>query len=231
MSQQQRPSEQRQPLSGLSPVTQVAQCLVAVIAARDGKLAMVLGGHDRWRAAGGYTFLPLELPGMTLPAGARPASQSTALARRALGCEAWVVSSAGTYGPSERHRIDRLDIGEQPAPLIRVDRFEPLEESADGGGPHLGRVLAQTYLAEFQGDPHAAQGTAGLLFLPCGALRQAVRGMPLRDLVALKGVEVILPNDPEDAAPENALAYISGEYGERHLLRAIAKYGPEILEG
>lgn len=230
MSEQHHDFEQHARLPGIAPITQVTQHLVAIVAAREYKLAMVLGGPARWRTESAYTFLPLELPGAALPLGTRPASQGTAIARRALGCEAWVVSSPGTYGPSEQHRADRIDTAERPVPLVRVERLAPVEDGA-GLAPRLGRVLVRIYLTEFQGDPRPAPGTAGLLFLPLEALRQAVRGMPLGDLLALKGVECVTSALPEGTLPENALVYVSGEYGERHLLRATAKYGPEILEG
>lgn len=231
MSEQHHDFEQHLRLPGRTPITAVTQHLVAIIAMREGKLAMALGGPTRWRTESGYTFLPLEVPGASMPMGTQPASHIAALAQRALGCEARVISSPGTYGPSERHRADRLDNSERPAPLIRVERLAPLEADGRESEAGLGRVLVRAYLVEFQGDPRPAPGTAALLFLPVRALRQTVGGMPLDDLLALKGVECIASAPPEGTMPANALVYVSGEYGERHLLRATAKYGPAILEG
>lgn len=230
MSEQQN-AEQHAPHLPLAPITQAAQDLVGIVAVRDYKVAMLLGGRNRWRTEGGYTFLPLELPGSAIPPDATPTSQATALARRALGCEAWLRSNGCSYGPSERHRIDHLETDEKPAPLVRVERLAPVESDDDADIPHLGRVLVRAYLVEFQGDPQPPPEAAGLLLLPLAALRQTIRGMPLADLLALKGVEFVTLTGNDETLPANALVYVSGEYGERHLLRAVAKYGPEILEG
>lgn len=214
---------------------QTAQDLVGVVAASDYRVLMVLGGRDRWRVAGGYTFLPLELPGGICPAGMDPANYAPDLARRWLGCEARVIACPASYGPSAKHRIDRLPMTEQPAPLLQVARLAPPAEDAnaaeEGTMPHLGQMLVRTYLVRIEGEPRPAPESAGLLALPLAALRQAVRGMPLADLLALPKVGYVPPEHADGANPANALVYVTGEYGERHLLRAVAKYGSEVLEG
>jgi hypothetical protein len=69
----------------------------------------------------------------------------------------------------------------------------------------------------------------GLLWLGPGALRAAVRGMPLADLLAMRSVEY--EPSKQDTPPDDMLVFVPSEYGERYLLRVAAKYGPEAVFG
>jgi hypothetical protein len=51
--------------------------------------------------------------------------------------------------------------------------------------------------------------------------------MPISDLFATS--DAAWQPSASAALPGDALAYVPGDYGERYLLRVVAKYGPEAL--
>ncbi|MGZ3716069.1 MAG: hypothetical protein ACXVA4_11675, partial [Ktedonobacterales bacterium] len=70
-------------------------------------------------------------------------------------------------------------------------------------------------------------GTAGLLWLAPRALRVALLGVPLADLLAQPSVE--WQAAPHVSLPDDVFIFVPADYGERHLLRIAAKYGPSKL--
>jgi hypothetical protein len=139
------------------------------------------------------------------------------------------VASTHLYGPSEAHAIDRLDAGleESPLPLLRLDRVLPLET---GEGSGFRRVRVHAYLAALAGDAQPQAGTTGILWAAPQAVRAAMRGLPMGELLARADVRWQAYEPVR--LPEDALAYMPGDYGERQLLRMVAKYGPEpLLQG
>lgn len=221
--------------------TRPPQRLVGLAAARQGKLALVLAGPAHWHDTSAYTFMPAAIPGSPLDAAGLGATLDT-LAHRAFGCPVHIVSSRCVYGPSAAHAIDRLqrEPSESPAPLLRLERGTPLEAGDDVPPepleplepPVLRRVELRTYLARLEGEPAASGGPreaagAGILWIAPAALRAVMRGMPLADALALPGVA--WQPAPAVTLPDEPFVYVPGDYGERHLVRIAAKYGPEAL--
>lgn len=201
------------------------QRLVSLAVARDGRLALAVAGSDRWRESQGYVFMPAELPGATLD-GPDLDPALAALALRVFGRPARVQSSRHIYGPSAAHAIDRLAPmpDERTVPLLRLERGTPLDT---GGTVGLRRVELRCYLGRLEGDPAPAPEIAGILWTAPAALRSAMRGLPFADLLALRGIE--WQPRADHALPDDAFVYVPGEYGERHLVRIAAKYGPAAL--
>ncbi|HEX6796222.1 MAG TPA: hypothetical protein VF116_00760 [Ktedonobacterales bacterium] len=211
--------------------------LLALAIARTGRLALLAGGRSRWHTNAGYTFVPLELPGCVQEPGTLPHTTADGLGRRTLGRAARLIASRQLYGPSEVHRIDRLptQLGDEPLPLLRLEREAPLHVAAT---PTLRRVIVTVYRARLIGPPALTEaagggdvddGASGLLWLAPDALRLAMRGMPFAELLAQPAVEWLPATARAAALPDDALVYVPAEYGERHLLRLVAKYGPEAL--
>ncbi len=212
--------------------------LLALAIARRGRLALLAGGRARWERNAGYTFVPLELPGSVQEPRATPHATADGLGRRAFGRTARLIASRQLYGPSERHRIDRLPAppDDDPLPLLRLERTAPLYVAAT---PTLRRGVVTLYRARLAGPPtldarsRAGDETAGLLWLTPHALRLAMRGMPFAELLAQPEVEwlpaSVARGTEELTLPDDALVYVPADYGERHLLRLVAKYGPEAL--
>ena len=207
---------------------QIAAHLLGLIVTASERIAFVLRGSAHWHAAADYTFLPLEVPGVTLVPAAEMtlAEEAVALARRDLGCEAALVPSARLYGPSAAHMIDRLTPlpdEESLLPLLRLRRMVPRDD--DGSPPRL--ELVRAYRATLDAMPMPGPGAVALVWLPLEALRRALRGLPLAELLALEGVTMV----QREAAtlPERAMVYLPAEYGERYLLRIAAKYGAAAL--
>lgn len=224
-----------------------SQSIYSLVVARDGMLALVVGGRERWREANGYTFVPADLPAGDL--GAKPAVEAlaqsvAAIARRWLGCDATLQPNDTTYGPSERHAIDRLALATgdnvptpAPLPLLHLERGMPLDEleSPESAGspnrnepPPFRRVVVQAYRAALVAEAQpGAETTAGILWLSPQALRVALRGVPLAELLAQPGVA--WQPAPHLSLPDDTFIFVPAEYGERHLLRIAAKYGPQKL--
>jgi hypothetical protein len=148
------------------------------------------------------------------------------LAQALLGQPARLLASVRLYGPSEAHAIDRLDatLEEAPLPLLRLERATPLE---NGDEPGLRRVRMRIYLAALTGNARPQTDTAGILWAAPQALRAAMRGLPMGELLAR--TDVCWQPCEGVRLPDDALAYVPGDYGERQLLRVVAKYGPEAL--
>lgn len=212
--------------------------LLALAVARRGRLALLPAGRARWQRNAGYTFVPLELPGMVQEPGDAPHATADGLGRRAFGRATRLIASRQLYGPSEQHRIDRLPAApdDEPLPLLRLERTAPLHVAAT---PTLRRVMVTVYRARIAGPPVLTapsgdgEGAAGLLWLAPDALRLAMRGMPFTELLRQPEVEW-LPADiggstEGERLPDDALIYVPADYGERHLLRLVAKYGPGAL--
>lgn len=209
--------------------------LLALALARDGRLALLAAGRAHWHTNAGYTFVPLALPGCVLEPGVSPCTSADGLGRRMFGRALRLIASRQLYGPSDAHRIDRLPAApdDEPLPLLRLERTMPLHVAAT---PTLRRVVVTVYRAQLAGPPAlvAAQGddgdrTAGLLWLSPDALRLAMRGMPFAELLAQPAVEWVPSAARSTTLPDDALAYVPADYGERHLLRLVGKYGAEAL--
>lgn len=204
----------------------------AALVAVRGRMLLVLGGEQRWRHDSGYVFVPLELPGGVYPEDWAPEPAIAAIGRRWLGCPLHALAADVTYGPSPRHAIDRLPMRDTPAPLLYLERLAPANTER-GEGVH--RVAVEVFHAAIDTmDTSAVAGEtgdalepqpecAGLLLLSWQALRQVVRGLPLAELLARE--DVTLRPRPGASLPAHALIYLTGEYGERTLLRIAAKYG------
>lgn len=201
--------------------------LAALVVARHGAVAMQLGSPERWRELQSYTLAPVELPGMRVSEAASPLREAEAVASRVLGGPARVLPSLHTYGRTAAHAIDRIEQCSipGPAPLIYLERGVP----ADDGTVVPQRAEICVYRGALDRDPRAgASGTgAGLFWMPLAALRQAIRGLPLEELVRMRGV-VWMPA-PGTVLPDDLLMFVPAEYGERHLLRVAAKYGEQAV--
>jgi hypothetical protein len=210
--------------------------LLALAIAHGGRLALLVDGKAHWQRNAGYTFVPLELPGVVQEPQMPPHASADGLSRRVLGQATRLIASRQLYGPSDRHRIDRLVAApdDVPLPLLRLERTAPLYVAAT---PTLRRVVVTVYRARLAGPPaltpsEDGDDAAGLLWLAPDGLRLAMRGMLFAELLARPEVEW-LPVVEGDAhgrsLPDDALVYVPADYGERHLLRLVAKYGPEAL--
>ncbi len=209
---------------------QPARALVSAVVARGGRLALIVRGGERWRPTPGCTFVPVELPGCTLGPGADPSETMSRLTLALLGQAGRLVASARLYGPSAAHAIDRLDpsLEAAPLPLLRLERgVAPEDEEATTDEYGVQRVVVRAYRVALAGVPQPGADVAGILWATPRALRAAMRGLPMSELLAQADVRW----QPSENAvlPEDALGYIPGEYGERHLLRVVAKYGVEAL--
>lgn len=207
--------------------------LLALAIARAGRLALLVGGRASWQTNAGYTFVPADLPGCVHEPGASPRATADGLGRHVFGRAARLVASRHLYGASEAHRIDRLPAtaDDEPLPLLRLEREAPLHVAAT---PTLRRVVVTVYRARLAGPPTlpsmgSDDGAPGILWLAPDALRLAMRGTPFVDLLAQPAVEWLPAASRAAALPDDALIYVPAEYGERHLLRLVAKYGPEAL--
>ncbi|HEV8192914.1 MAG TPA: hypothetical protein VGP82_15725 [Ktedonobacterales bacterium] len=208
--------------------SQPFQILSLILHAED-RLALIVHGSERWQATSGYSLLPMEFPSAPLEPGETPSAAAAALGMRALGGLIRIVSSKTVYGPSAARRIDRLGLlpDEDPVPLLRIERMTPEEHGDD---IVLRPVLLRAYLAATTGGVKPGPEFSGLLWLPPDVLRIAVRGLPFEELLAYKGVR--WQASARSPFPENAFVYVPAEYGERFLLRALAKYGPHaVLQG
>jgi hypothetical protein len=219
--------------------------LIALAVLRSDRVLMVASGPKRWLREMGCTLVPLELPGgaMTRPVSLEPAAQE--LGALWLGTPLRVRSSRWVYGPSQHHALDRRAplAEEAPAPLVHLSRLAlDVADEADGAdavsdgasdasgvtaGTGLRSVAVRIYWASCDGQPVPGPECGGLLELPFAALRSVVRGMPLAEVVSAAGVHY-LPA-PDTSLPDDALLYLPSEYGERYLLRVVAKYGVEAI--
>jgi hypothetical protein len=200
----------------------------AALLSAGGRFALMVGGEERWRRDPGCVFVPVELPGGVFPQGTAPEAALAALGERWFGRPLRLVAARATYGPSAAHAIDRLPPHDPPAPLILLERMAPGDPAH---GSAVRRITVALFHATLDGGeeaPIAPHGPcAGLLLLSWQALRQVVRGLPLADLLARDDVSLQLR--PGGALPEETLIYLTGEYGERMLLRVAAKYGAQAL--
>lgn len=203
-------------------------CLISLIIAAGGRVALVIGHRERWLPQAGYTFVPLELPGGPAEPGATDRDLVDRLARHWLGQPGQLVPSAWTYGPTAAHAIDRVRVAPagsgEPSPLLRLERMVPEEPAS---GPGLRTVAVRAYRAALDGPAQPGPAVAGILWLTPEALRVAVRGVPLSDLLERDDVRAQLVEPPAEL--EEALIYVPAEYGERYLLRVMAKYGQGVI--
>lgn len=207
--------------------------LCAALVTVRGRIALMIGGESRWRRDPGCVLIPLELPGGVWPEGRSPEAAIATIGQRWLGNALHLLAADVTYGPSPRHAIDRLPPREAPAPLLYLERLAPADPERHEG---VHRIAVAVYRATTDGaldtidttdtlEPRGA--CAGLLLLSWQALRQILRGLPLSDLLAREDVSVRLR--PGVSLPPEALVYLTAEYGERTLLRVMAKYGMQAL--
>lgn len=139
--------------------------LVSLAVARDGRIALLLGGAETWRAASGYTLIPAALPAGPVEPDVAPAAVAASLGLRWLGVVADVLPSEHLYGASAEHAIDRLPMtGEDaPLPLLRIERRASLDDDTVAGMPRMQRVIVRTYRAALSGEPQAGDGASGVL--------------------------------------------------------------------
>jgi hypothetical protein len=155
---------------------------------------------------------------------ADPAEWIAKLAHRLLGADACVQSSAVTYGPSPAHRIDRLPSSDEDIlPLLRLARLAPASANYEAAREQMVRV----YLAAIPAQSRSLAVLGAWLWLGADGLRYAMRGLPFTELLAMPHAEWHTP--PATPLPDDAFAYMPSEYGERHLLRILAKYGHAAL--
>lgn len=202
--------------------------LYSLIIAQSGRLALAVAQPQHWHASAGYTFIPAELPGGVF-ADDTPLLQATdQTARHFIGQSVELVASNYLYGPSAIHAIDRLDAATEvpPLPLLRLSRKLPMERSSDNAHI-LSSVTVRAYLARPAHPVRPGPEAAGLLWLAPRALRQVMLGQSFADLLAQPGV---MWDATEDIAlPEDAFIYVPSDYGERHIVRIVAKYGRDAL--
>jgi hypothetical protein len=204
--------------------------LCAALITIRGQLLFVVGGEARWRHDPGCDFIPLELPGGAYDETLASAEAIAAVGRRWLGQSLRLVAADATYGPSPAHAIDRLPPRPAPAPLLSLERLAPADPEHGTG---IARVTAEVFQATIESMATETPtmipqpGSAGLLLLSWRAVRAVVRGLPLADLLARDDVTLRLR--PGARLPPEALVYLTGEYGERTLLRIAAKYGAQAL--
>ena len=230
--------KQQQPVPAL---LSVSRSICALVVARNDMLALVLGGRERWHIADGYTFIPADLPAGDLTGEGVDALQRAvaAIAVRWLGCEATLLPSDALYGPSTRHAIDRLALATDanapsPLPLLHLERLAPPDElqtegsaQSQSASPSFERVVVRAYRAALTSEPCPGTATAGLLWLAPRALRLALLGMPLADLLGQP--RIAWQPAPHVSLPDDAFIFVPADHGERHLLRIVAKYGPQKL--
>lgn len=209
----------------ISHVTLPAERLAALVVARAGAIALALTGSERWRKLQSYTLAPIELPGTGVPPGMSPAGAVESVAARLLGGRVRVLPSAYTYGRTAAHAIDRLECCPLagPAPLIYLERGIP----SDDGTSTPQRAEVCVYRGALDSNPQIGGEASGLLWLPLAALRQAVRGLPLADLLGMHGV--MWQPTTDAVIPDDLFVFVTAEYGERHLLRVAAKYGERAV--
>lgn len=202
---------------------------VSLVIARDERIALLLGRASAWRAISGYTLIPAALPAGHVELGVAPAAAAEALGLRWLGVPVSMLPSEHLYGASAEHAIDRLPTSgeDAPLPLLRIERRTPRDDGTATGPPRMQRVIVRAYRAAFSGEPHVGDGASGVLWLAPAALRLVMRGAPLADLLALP--TVAYHPAPDVALPDDAFVYAPAEYGERALLRIVAKYEPAAL--
>lgn len=201
-----------------------ASALVAFATTHADRLLLRCGGPDRWRPAGGYTLIPCDLPGAALPSDADLVEWAPKLARRLLGAGARVQSSAVMYGPSLAHRIDRLPpAGEAIRPLLRLARLAPASDDNNESSETPREQSVRVYLATTPAGSRSPVASGAWLWLGADGLRHAMRGLPFAELLAMPQAEWHTP--PATPLPDDAFVYVPSDYGERHLLRILAKYG------
>lgn len=196
--------------------------LLVTLATRDERLALILGESQPWAGTPGVRLASLALPSALAQPGAGR-DEALAWGGRALGLDLEPVAPRWTYGPSERHAMDRAPALSADAPFLRYERVdvgaEADETPAARGRPR--RASIRVYLARACG-----QGSEGVVWLPLAALRAVVGGLWLPALRALSGVE-FAQGTPDTT--DETLVFTPAAAGERQLLRACAKYGDAIL--
>ena len=203
--------------------------LVAAAITADERIALTLGPPARWERIPSYTLVPLEFPAAAPPAGVSDADAIRQAASR-LGRQVEIMPSPWTHGPSPSHAIDRHRWqGAEPAPLLELTRRLPVEHAES---TELRLVVVRVYRARLAGAAHPRSdldGTLGLLWPTPEQLRAVVRGLSLTDArsLAIRDDALI----PWERLPDDALLYVPADYGERYLLRVMAKYGQEALFG
>ncbi len=83
--------------------------------------------------------------------------------------------------------------------------------------------IVRVYLATLPAGSRSPAAPGAWLWLGADGLRHAMRGLLLAELLALPQTEWHTP--PATPLPDDAFVYVPSEYGERHLLRILAKYG------
>lgn len=203
--------------------------LISAIIVRSGRVALVVGGPELWRAQPGYTLVPLELPGGPRRNGESARFAVARICREALGVEARMLTSRQIYGPTPTHRMDKLSDEAEgvPLPLLRFGRAVLYESSE---GDRIRSLVVRAYLTRIHDNPIFEPTTCGALWSSPEALGALLRGIPAAAMDSLpRGVD--WSQNPSCPLPPDAFFYVPSEYGERQLVRLIAKYGHGVLNG
>jgi len=205
---------------------------LALLVIRERRLGLALAPQAAWSSLHGVQMARLEFPHIMVRRAAQrldePLADALALGPAYYGAAATPTPTRWTYGPSQRHAIDRTPaLPEGVAPFLRMERMTA-QDDALGEPPCL--LTTAVYRAELADDPTPhAQATAAILWLPSAALRTVALGLRIEKALRLDGVSatpalgVVLP-----AA---AFLYMPCDYGERLLQRVAAKYGDVALFG
>ncbi len=206
---------------------------LALMVIRERCVGLTLAPQAAWSTLHGVQMARLEFPHLvishTLQACDNPLSDTLALGPMYYGATATPRPSRWTYGPSERHAIDRAPA--QPAqpggaaPFLRMERVTAQDEAA-GEPPRL--LTTAVYRAELADDPQPqSQASAAILWLPPAALRTVALGLRIEETLQLEGVVATLAAGA--ALPADTFIYMPCDYGERLLQLVAAKYGDEAL--
>ncbi len=199
---------------------------VALMVTRERRLGLALAPETRWQDLYGLRMLRLEFPAAPYVPVGDAREQALTLGHTTYGRPATSLPTPWTYGPSQRHAVDRQPaLDPATAPFLRSTRMLP-QDSGVRAAPRF--VAFEVYRAELAGEPLLDPSVvAGVVWLSLAALRLATAGARVGDLLRQDGVFAHLADGV--SLPEEGMVYVPAEYGERYLSRIAAKYGESAL--
>lgn len=199
---------------------------VALMVTRDHRLGLALAPETRWHDLYGLRMLRLEFPSAPYAPGGDAREQALTLSQTTYGRPAMPLPTPWTYGPSQRHAVDRQPAPDPAtAPFLRCTRMLP-QAGEIRAAPQF--IAIEVYRAELVGDPRLDPSLiAGVLWLPLAALRSITPGARVGDVLRQTGVQAQLADGV--SLPEEGVLYLPADYGERYLLRLAAKYSESAL--